>query len=76
MSEMFIFYLLIVGSMVVLGGSAMYGIYWAVRDGQYVNMKKGAEVIFGKDEPVGKVTDLFPGMKPEDIKQPGAAKKR
>ena len=69
MSEMVIFYLLIVGSMIVLGGSALYAIYWAVRDGQYLNMKENAKVIFGKDEPVGEPTDLFPGVKAEDVKR-------
>lgn len=50
-------YILIFGSMLVLGGSALFALYWAAKNGQFSDMKKGAKVIFDKDEPVGEVTD-------------------
>ncbi len=67
-----IYFALVIGSMIVLGGSALYGLYWGVREGHFSNMKKGSEVIFDKAEPVGKVTDVFPGMK---LKKPPVKKK-
>ena len=73
--HMFIYYLLVFGSMVVLGGSALYARYWGVREGHFSNMKKGAEVIFGEDEPLGRVTDLFPGINLEEERDRAAAKK-
>ena len=54
-------YLLIWGSMLVFGGSAVWALVWAIRNGQMSNFKAGAESIFDEEEPVGKPTDAFPG---------------
>ncbi len=51
-------FLLIFGSMFALGATAVLALYWAGRNGQFANMKKGAQVIFDEDEPVGEPTDL------------------
>lgn len=54
-------YLLIWGSTLVFGGSAVWALVWAIRNGQMSNFKAGAESIFDEEEPVGKPTDSFPG---------------
>jgi cbb3-type cytochrome oxidase maturation protein len=54
-------YLLIWGSTLVFGGSAVWALVWAIRNGQMSNLKAGAESIFDEEEPVGRPTDAFPG---------------
>ena len=54
-------YLLIWGSTLVFGGTAVWALVWAIRNGQMSNLKAGAESIFDEEEPVGKQTDEFPG---------------
>jgi cbb3-type cytochrome oxidase maturation protein len=56
------YYMLVIGSIVLLGGSAVYALYWAASHGQFRQMERGAESIFDSGEPVGKVTDVFPGL--------------
>jgi nitrogen fixation-related uncharacterized protein len=56
-----IVYLLIWGSMLVFGSSAVCALVWAVRNGEFRNFKAGAESIFDAGEPVGRPTDCFPG---------------
>ncbi len=51
-------YLLILGSMVLLGATAVLGLFWAARNGQFRDMKRGARVIFDEEEPVGMPTDV------------------
>lgn len=51
-------YILIFGSTAILGASAVLALYWAATNGQFRDMKAGAEVIFDRDEPVGAPTDL------------------
>jgi cbb3-type cytochrome oxidase maturation protein len=54
-------YLLIWGSTLVFGGTAVWALVWAIRNGQMSNLKAGARSIFDEEEPVGKQTDEFPG---------------
>jgi cbb3-type cytochrome oxidase maturation protein len=54
-------YLLIWGSTLFFGGTAVWALVWAIRNGQMSNLKAGAESIFDEEEPVGKQTDMFPG---------------
>jgi hypothetical protein len=54
-------WLLFIGSVVVLPGSALLALRWAVRHGQLQHLQKGALLIFDEDEPVGQFTDHFPG---------------
>ena len=51
----------VVGSIVVFGSTAVLALGWAFRNGQFENFQQGARSIFGPDEPVGEVTDAFPG---------------
>lgn len=73
---MVFYYMLVIGSIVLLGGSAVYALYWAAGNGQFSNMEDGSKVIFGDDEPIGKVTDLFPGMDLEKEKAKVLARKK
>jgi len=73
---MWIYYTAIVGSIILMGGSALYAIYWAAKGGQFANMENGARVIFDAGEPVGKVTDLFPGLDLEKERARKEAKKK
>jgi nitrogen fixation-related uncharacterized protein len=56
-------YLLIWGSMLLFGASAVWALVWAIRHGEMSNFKAGAESIFDDDEPVGRPTDAFPGRR-------------
>lgn len=57
-------YLLIWGSTLVFGASAVWALVWAIRNGEMSDFRAGAESIFDEDEPVGKPTDAFPGKSP------------
>jgi nitrogen fixation-related uncharacterized protein len=50
----------VVGSVVLFGGATVMALGWAFRDGQFDNFQQGALSIFGPDEPVGEMTDVFP----------------
>jgi nitrogen fixation-related uncharacterized protein len=56
-------YLLIWGSTIIFGASAVWALVWAVRHGELSNFKAGAESIFDEEEPVGRQTDVFPGVR-------------
>ncbi len=58
---MSVVYLIIGGSVAVAGATAVYGLVWAIRTGQMRNFSRGALSIFDDEEPVGTVTDSFPG---------------
>jgi len=45
----------------MLGTSSVSALIWAIRSGQLGEFQKGATSIFDDDEPIGKVTDSFPG---------------
>jgi len=52
--------ILIIGGLIFLSGSALIAFYWAAKSGQFRDLKKGSEVIFDDDEPIGQPTDKFP----------------
>jgi len=54
-------YLLIWGFAAVCGLTAVYGLTWAIRTGQLRHFGEGATSIFDDEEPVGEMTDGFPG---------------
>jgi hypothetical protein len=54
-------YWLIWGAVATFGASAVAALAWAVRDGQMHNPAAAAASIFDAAEPVGEVTDAFPG---------------
>jgi len=49
---------------VMLGilASAVAALYWAASRGEFNNLEEKSHSIFGPDEPIGKVTDAFPGQ--------------
>ncbi len=61
---MLVVYVVIWSSAVLLGISAVWGLVWAIRTGQFHGLREGAESIFDDDEPVGMQTDFFPGTAP------------
>jgi hypothetical protein len=63
-----------VGSIVIFGGATVLALGWAFRSGQFSNFQKGAESIFGPDEPVGEMTDAFPNMSPQGSSEEREAK--
>lgn len=58
-----IVYLIMVAGVVVLTGSALMALHWALRTGQFKHPSKTALQIFDEEEPVGKMSDHFPGHK-------------
>ncbi|MEI6072453.1 MAG: cbb3-type cytochrome oxidase assembly protein CcoS, partial [Verrucomicrobiae bacterium] len=56
-------FLLLLGGMVFLGGSALAAFYWSIQDGQLDHLGEAARTIFDEDEPVGTATDKFPSRK-------------
>lgn len=58
-------YVVFAASALLFGGSAVVALAWAMRKGQLENFQRGATSIFDADEPIGRVTDSFPGQKPK-----------
>jgi hypothetical protein len=56
-----ILWLMFIGSLVVLPTSALLALRWAIQTGQLNHFQKGALLIFDEEEPVGLITDRFPG---------------
>jgi nitrogen fixation-related uncharacterized protein len=59
-------YAVVWGIVVLFGATAVYGLVWAIRSGQMRNFGRGALSIFDDEEPVGMVTDAFPGARVQD----------
>ncbi len=53
-------YILIFGLLTFFGASVVWGLWWAVRAGQFSNFQQGAVSIFDDEEPQGFRTDGFP----------------
>jgi nitrogen fixation-related uncharacterized protein len=64
-------YWLIWGAVAAAGASAVIALAWAVRDGQLRDSATAARSIFDAGEPVGVVTDAFPGVHLERDDMPG-----
>lgn len=60
MTAMNLVYVVVFGTVLLMGISAVWAFVWAVKTGQFRNFQKGAVSIFDPDEPQGKVTDHFP----------------
>lgn len=54
-------YILIFGLLGSLTTSVVWGLYWAIKTGQFANFQRGATSIFDDEEPIGFRTDAFPG---------------
>ena len=55
--------ILILGGLIFLSGSALAAILWALKDGQFRNLREAPLTLFDLDEPVGAPTDRFPSRK-------------
>ena len=42
------------------GVTMVWLLAWAIKRGEFNNLRNGARMIFDEDEPIGKVTDRFP----------------
>ena len=56
-----VYYIVVFGILGLFSGTVIWALWWAVRGGQMSHFQRGATSIFDDDEPVGKVTDAFPG---------------
>jgi nitrogen fixation-related uncharacterized protein len=54
-------YVMIWGFALICGLTAVYGLTWAIQNGQMRRFGEGAMSIFDDEEPVGEMTDGFPG---------------
>lgn len=72
---MIILWILFIGSVVVLPGTAILAFGWALRHGEFEHLDKTALSIFDEDEPVGVMTDRFPDsdLHPEPQATPPAS---
>ena len=55
--------ILILGGLVFLSGSALAAFCWAIKDGQFRNLREAPLTIFDRDELPGTPTDRFPSRK-------------
>jgi cbb3-type cytochrome oxidase maturation protein len=57
---MIAYYIIVLGSVVCLTGSALLALRWALRNGQFQHLSRTALQIFDDEEPVGQMADRFP----------------
>ncbi len=60
---MMIYCLIPIAGVVLLTGSALFALRWALHTGQLRHPAKTALQIFDEEEPVGEMTDGFPGQR-------------
>ncbi|MCX6613870.1 MAG: hypothetical protein NTW74_23865 [Acidobacteria bacterium] len=48
----------------IAGVTMVWLLAWAIKQGEFKNLRQGARSIFDDEEPVGMVTDYFPGEAP------------
>lgn len=63
-------YGLIWGTWVIFAIVVVWAFAWALRSGQFDSLSAGAQTLFDEEEPIGEMTDSFPGTAPEDIDGP------
>ena len=56
-------YILVFGLLAAFSASAIWGLWWAMKTGQFSQFQKGAASIFDDEEPIGRKTDAFPIQK-------------
>lgn len=54
------FYAALWGLAAVLGATAIAALVWAIRRGEFDNLREASLSIFDEEEPPGAVTDRFP----------------
>ena len=69
-------YILIFGTIALLSITVVVVFAWAIRTGQFADFQQGATSIFDDDEPLGEMTDWFPGQHPSQTSDTGRALKR
>lgn len=57
---------LIWGSWVLFGASAVWALVWAIDRGEFRDPEEASRSIFDDEEPIGVVTDSFPGETPPE----------
>jgi nitrogen fixation-related uncharacterized protein len=59
-----LFVFMFIWSFALLAGVTMVWLLaWAIKRGEFHNLREGARMIFDEDEPMGHVTDHFPDAK-------------
>ncbi len=48
----------------ISGITMVWLLAWAIQRGEFRDLRAGARMIFDDDEPIGVVTDHFPGERP------------
>jgi nitrogen fixation-related uncharacterized protein len=56
-------YLFVVLIATAIMASAIYALNWAIKNGQFRSIEKGATEIFDEEEPIGRPTDSFPAKR-------------
>jgi len=59
---MSVIWILFVCSVLVLPATALWALRWAMQNGEFKDLNMQALSIFDEDEPVGRMTDRFPGQ--------------
>ena len=60
----FLVYASLLGSILFFGGAAIFAMAWGLKNGEFQNFQRASQMIFDPDEPIGQVTDGFPGSQP------------
>jgi nitrogen fixation-related uncharacterized protein len=58
---MTVIWILFVCSVILLPATALLALHWAMRQGEFKNLSRTALSIFDDEEPVGRLSDSFPG---------------
>ena len=58
---MFVVFMFIWSFALISGITMVWLLSWAIRRGEFRDLRQGARMIFDEDEPIGVVTDHFPG---------------
>jgi cbb3-type cytochrome oxidase maturation protein len=66
-------WILFVCSVVLLPGTALLALRWAARHGEFNDLPRTALSIFDEDEPIGVMSDHFPGGRAAARKENRAA---
>ncbi|MCX6903855.1 MAG: cbb3-type cytochrome oxidase assembly protein CcoS [Verrucomicrobia bacterium] len=71
---MTVVWILFVCSVVLLPGTALLALRWAARHGEFNDLQRTALSIFDEDEPIGVMSDHFPGRTRQKSTPPGQAR--
>lgn len=61
-SETLFFVFVFIWTFALIAGITMVWLLaWAIKRGEFTNLREGSRMIFDEGEPIGEVTDHFPG---------------